>query len=153
MHFSRICFAAAVAAAGCPLQTLAQEVRLEQVAVFLPDSYPAFQPGTAGQRKPVLRAIVIRRDPARGDSATIILNPEHANARTLRDASRLLRRAAPTGTGLSYDVLDTTQPSDEPGGNEGARLRRFLQQLQVSAARHLRGHRGRGRVLSLRLYE
>jgi|GEM_PF-2468335 len=72
----------------------AQAPTTPPVYVIVPEDYPAFQPP---EKQPDPRAREVRalvtRSPTGGDTLEILINPEHLNAGTLRDAILMLNRS------------------------------------------------------------
>jgi hypothetical protein len=136
--------------------SMAQEPALARtrlpVVVVVPDAYPAFEPQATRPGAVPLRAVVMLRDPAHGDSSVVLLNPAHADPHTLYEALSVLRRlsvSAGTSATPRYVVLGSTPGVRRPAGAVASRLESFLSQLKTAASERVRGHRTRGRSARL----
>lgn len=98
MNHYRIKLLASLAVLATPALTSgpvsAQTPAPPPIYVIVPEDYPAFQPP---EKQPDPRAREVRalvtRSPTGGDTLEILINPEHLNAGTLRDAILMLNRS------------------------------------------------------------
>lgn len=146
-------FLIATLVAGATPPALAQQggtlaARPQPTLVLIPDSYPAFATPPEANAMP-LRAVIMLRDPAHGDSSVIILNPAHADAHTLYEALSVVRRLARSGEqsrNRDHVVLGMRPGVREPHGAVVARLQAVLARVREAPSASVRGQLSAGRA-------
>jgi hypothetical protein len=147
--FAIITLSFACAASGARAQDRPNPAHRITTMVILSDSYPAFARQPAAANALAIRAIVLVRDPTHGDSSVVILNPAHANARTLYEALSVLRRSLNGQMGkrdASYVALGPTPGVREPSGPIASQLDSLLTALHATPSSPAQGRRIPGRM-------